>query len=109
MSLIHRKAAAEPKRKALEPQEHFCHILKKKITVAVEYPDYKNPLNKGVQGSMYCGNILPCYHNEVKCMYSGISPLFRNPFFPTDAEMAEDEATEPEPDEIFAIIPENQE
>lgn len=90
--MLRQQKMAEPKRKALEPQERFCHILKKNVTLLVEYPDYKNPLNKGDQGSIYCGNILPCYHNEVKCRLSGISPLFRDPFLPTDAELMEDEA-----------------
>jgi len=79
------------KRKALEPQERFCHILKKDISILVEYPDYHGPLNKGKENGIYCGNIIPCFHNDVKCKYSGISPLYRDPFLPTNSEIQEDE------------------
>lgn len=60
------------------------------MTILVEYPDYKNPGNKGKESSMYCGNILPCYHNDVKCMYSGISPLYRDPFVETNEDAREE-------------------
>lgn len=88
-----KKRETAQKRKALEPQERFCHILKKKISILVEYPDYHGPLNKGTESTLYCGNILPCFHNDVHCKYSGISPLYRDPFIPTDSELAEDEET----------------
>jgi len=92
--MIRRQEAVEPKRKALEPHQRFCHILKKTVDILIEYPDYKNPSNKGKEGSIYCGNILPCYHNNIKCRYSGISPLYRDPFLATDSDMREDAASE---------------
>jgi hypothetical protein len=89
MSLRKKAVQAQLKQKALEPQEKFCYILQKKVPILVEYPDYRNPQVKGDQGSIYCGNILPCYHNEVKCRYSGISPLYRDPFVAVEREDAE--------------------
>jgi hypothetical protein len=88
--MMHRKAV-EQKRKALEPQERFCYILQKKVSVLVEYPNYKNPHMKGEEGSLYCSNIITCYHNDVKCRYSGISPLFRDPFLKTQSDLIEEE------------------
>ena len=68
------------KQKALEPNLRHCSILKKKVTVLIEYPDYKNPHYKGPEGAIYCKNIIECYQNCVKCRYSGISPLYPDPF-----------------------------
>lgn len=84
--MLQQQKAEELKRKAVESQERFCHILKKKVTILTEYIDYKSAADKGEAGSIYCGNIIPCYHNDVKCKYSGISPLFRDPFIPDDEE-----------------------
>lgn len=92
--MIHKKAIAEQKRKALEPQEKFCQILQKDVSILVEYPDYKNPHQKGEEGSLYCSNIITCYHNDVKCRLSGISPLFRDPFLKSGSEMAEEELSQ---------------
>lgn len=72
--------AAALKQKALEPQERHCHILDKKVNILVEYPDYKNPYVKGPEGAIYCENIVECFQNNVECRYSGISPLFPDPF-----------------------------
>lgn len=86
MSLRKKAVEVQLKQKALEPQEKFCYILRKSVSILVEYPDYKNSSVKGEQGSIYCGNILPCYHNEVKCKYSGLSPLYRDPFIQIERE-----------------------
>lgn len=74
------KKAVQLKKKALEPQEKFCRILGKNVTVLVEYMDYKGACNKGEQGAIYCENIIDCYHNNIKCRYSGISPSYPDPF-----------------------------
>lgn len=77
-----RVAAAQQqvRRKALQPEERYCRILRKPVTILVEYPDYHTPMNKGVSGEVYCSNIIPCYQNNVQCRYSGISPLYPDPF-----------------------------
>lgn len=87
------KKQVELKKKALEPVERFCHILKKKVTILVEYPEYKNPRYKGPEGAIYCSNIIECFHNNIQCKYSGISPLYPDPFSPDDGEEPEPEPT----------------
>lgn len=78
---VHRqKHAVNMKQRALEPCKMHCRILGKEITVLKEYSDYKNPWNKGEAGDLYCENIIECYQNNVKCKYSGISPLYPDPF-----------------------------
>ena len=42
------------KKRALEPKNMFCSMLKKKVLVLVEYDDYKNRNNKGFPGTYYC-------------------------------------------------------
>ncbi|MBI2251784.1 MAG: hypothetical protein HYU63_03370 [Armatimonadetes bacterium] len=74
------KEQVQLKKKALEPHEAFCKILNKKVTILKEYLDYKDRLHKGEEGTIYCENIIDCYHNNVKCKYSGISPLYPDPF-----------------------------
>lgn len=88
---IYRKAIAkqELKRKALEPHERFCTLLKKKVTILAEYEDYKNYRNKGEVGTIYCSNIIPCYHDEMKCKYSGLSPLYPDPLEPLELHQEE--------------------
>ena len=39
--------AQELRQKALEPQERYCYIQKKKVNILVEYMDYKGPYDKG--------------------------------------------------------------
>lgn len=91
MSIYYRKEAAkkELKRKALEPIERYCSLIKKKVTILAEYEDYKNPRNKGPLGTIYCSNIIPCFHNEMKCKYSGISPLYPDPLMPLEEHLEE--------------------
>lgn len=72
--------AVAVKQKALEPETRFCHILQKKVTVLKEYLDYKHRSCKGESGTIYCGNIIDCYQKNIKCKYSGISPLYPDPF-----------------------------
>ncbi len=90
--------AQELKQKALEPQERHCFIQKKKVQILVEYLDYKGPHDKGPEGAIYCEHILECYQKNVRCRYSGISPLFDDPFLPRgDEEDTESEdSSEPE-------------
>ena len=76
----YKKKACAVKRKALEPCEKYCKILGKNVTVLTEYTDYKHPGDKGEKGTMYCENLLHCYHHNVKCKYSGLSPLYPDPF-----------------------------
>jgi hypothetical protein len=78
--------AQQLKQKALEPQQRQCFIMKKKVNILVEYPDYKGPHFKGPEGAIYCENILECYQKDIRCRYSGISPLFPDPFLPRDEE-----------------------
>lgn len=89
----HEQQATELKQKALEPHTRRCHILDKDVNILVEYPDYKNPNHKGPEGAIYCENIIECFQNCVKCRYSGISPLYPDPFVPRprSAEEEEDE------------------
>lgn len=88
--------AQELRQKALEPQERHCYIQKKKVNILVEYLDYKGPYDKGPDGAIYCENIVECYQKNVRCRYSGISPLFDDPFLPRGDE---DESEEHEADE----------
>ena len=99
--------AQELRQKALEPQERHCYIQKKKVNILVEYLDYKDPFDKGPEGAIYCENILECYQKDVRCRYSGISPLFDDPFIPRgdeeeeseeDSSEEESEAAEPQED-----------
>ena len=76
----YKKQAVQLKRKALEPKERLCKILGKNVTVLIEYLDYKCPWDKGEQGTLYCENIVNCYHDNVKCKFSGLSPLYPDPF-----------------------------
>ena len=95
---IVRQARAEEaqqlKQKALEPHIRECQILKKKVSILVEYTDYRGPHNKGPEGAIYCENIVNCYQNNVRCRYSGISPLYPDPF------ALREFVPEVEPDEI---------
>ena len=86
--------AQQLKQKALEPQQRQCHIMKKKVNILVEYPDYKGPHYKGPEGAIYCENILECYQKDIHCRYSGISPLFADPFLPRDEDDLESEVDE---------------
>lgn len=94
------KAAEAPelKQKALEPQERYCYIEKKQVNILVEYLDYIDSRDKGPEGAIYCENILDCYQRNVRCRYSGISPLFDDPFVPREEE-AEDETEQTLPEE----------
>lgn len=67
------------KMKALEPQERFCTLIEKKVCVLIEYQDYKSSRYKGDQGTIYCENIIDCYHKKRRCRYSGISPSYPDP------------------------------
>jgi hypothetical protein len=104
--LAPRRAETRVRQKALQPEERFCRILRKRVTVLVEYPDYHSPWNKGVEGELYCENIINCYQNCIECRYSGISPLYPDPFegVPRDVREAErlfgtaDAPKEPAPD-----------
>jgi hypothetical protein len=78
----------------LEPHLRDCRFVDKKVTVLVEYLDYKTPFNKGEEGTLYCGNMLECYHNQVQCRYSGISPLYPDPFQGAARDYEEPEAEE---------------
>lgn len=73
-------ASQQVKRKALQPEERFCRFLRKPVTILVEYPDYQAPHRKGVDGEIYCSNIIECYQKNRECRYSGISPLYPDPF-----------------------------
>ncbi len=93
--------AQELRAKALEPQERYCFIQKKKVNILVEYLDYKDPYDKGPEGAIYCENIVECYQKNVRCRYSGISPLFDDPFIPREDEEEEKEGesdSSPEPE-----------
>ncbi|MEW6280672.1 MAG: hypothetical protein AB1758_18750 [Candidatus Eremiobacterota bacterium] len=80
------------RQKALEPHKRHCYILELEVTVLVEFPDYKGPHCKGAEGAIYCENIINCYQNNVKCRYSGISPLYPDPFYPREKPEAAEEA-----------------
>lgn len=79
-----RQEAQALRQKALEPSVRRCHILDIDVTVLVEYPDYKGPHHKGPEGELYCENIVACYQANRRCRYSGISPLFPDPFLPRE-------------------------
>lgn len=100
LSYVLRQARQEEapalKQKALEPHLRHCRILDKEVSILIEYPDYKNPNYKGPEGAIYCENIINCYQNNIKCRYSGISPLYPDPFLPKEAE--EDDERESEED-----------
>lgn len=98
--------AQELRQKALEPQERHCYIQKKKVNILVEYLDYKDPRDKGPEGAIYCENILECYQQGVRCRYSGISPLFDDPFLPRGDEDEEDEEESEEPEDEQGAEPE---
>lgn len=87
--------AHQLRQKALEPQQRYCYITKRDVNILVEYPDYKGPHFKGPEGEIYCEHILECYQNNVRCRWSGISPLFPDPFVPQAGAEAE-EASESE-------------
>lgn len=76
------------KQKALEPHARYCCLKKCKVSVLIEFPDYKNPYNKGPEGAIYCENIVPCYQEGAQCRYSGISPLYPDPLRPLDSPEA---------------------
>lgn len=80
--MMREQQAKAQRAKALEPQIRHCYILDFDVHILVEYPDYKNPNVKGQEGEIYCSNILSCYHNKIKCRWSGISPLYPDPFSP---------------------------
>ena len=88
LSYVVRQARQEEavalKQKALEPQCRFCYIQRKDVNILVEYPDYKNPYAKGPEGAIYCENIVECYQQNIKCRYSGLSPLYDDPFLPRE-------------------------
>ncbi|GMU57872.1 MAG: hypothetical protein AMXMBFR33_70180 [Candidatus Xenobia bacterium] len=90
--------ATQLRQKALEPLKRHCYILDKEVSILVEYPDYKGPHHKGEEGAIYCENIVNCYQNNVKCRYSGISPLYADPFYPRE-KPAEPESTANDPAE----------
>lgn len=90
--------ATQLRQKALEPLKRHCYILDKEVSILVEYPDYKGPHHKGEEGAIYCENIVNCYQNNVKCRYSGISPLYADPFYPREKPVAP-ESSENDPDE----------
>lgn len=102
--------AQQLKQKALEPQQRQCFIMKKQVNILVEYPDYKGTHFKGPEGAIYCENILECYQKDIRCRYSGISPLFPDPFLPREEDEASDD-TEPvdeeEPSLEVGTEPEN--
>jgi len=58
------------------------------VCVLLEYQDYKNFRYKGDQDTLYCENIIDCYHNRRPCRYSGISPSYPDPLIPI--ELAEE-------------------
>jgi hypothetical protein len=70
--------------KALEPQEKFCALIRKRVCILVEYQDYKSTNYKGEMGTIYCENIIDCYHKNMRCCYSGISPSYPNPLVPLE-------------------------
>ena len=82
------------KQKALEPHLRHCQILDKEVSILIEYPDYKNHNYKGPEGAIYCENIINCYQNNIKCRYSGISPLYPDPFALKEAEEDQEEESD---------------
>jgi len=101
-----RQVAQALRQKALEPQVKHCYLLDMEVTVLVEYPDYKGPHHKGSEGAIYCENIVPCYQADRRCRYSGISPLFPDPFLPREPNPSEGE-TEDDPGEVLQPLPED--
>src|SRR5438132_1045938 len=75
-----RAESQHTRQKALLPEERFCRILRKKVVILIEYEDYKSHWNKGSEGTIYCENIVNCYQNNIQCRYSGISPMYPDPF-----------------------------
>jgi len=104
LSYVVRQAKQEEavalKQKALEPQCRHCYIQKKIVNILVEYPDYKGPHFKGSEGAIYCENIIECYQADVKCRYSGLSPLYPDPFLerdtPPESETSEEHESDPD-------------
>jgi hypothetical protein len=92
----HQEEAVQLKQKALESQARHCRILDIKVQILVEYPDYKNPNVKGEEGAIYCENIINCYQANRRCRYSGISPLFQDPF---SERTQPEQKLQPDPDE----------
>lgn len=97
LSYVVRQAKQEEavalKQKALEPHCRHCYIQKKIVNILVEFPDYKGPHYKGPEGAIYCENIVECYQANIKCRYSGLSPLYPDPFLERedpDSEERED-------------------
>jgi hypothetical protein len=112
MSRIAQQRAApqqQLRRKALQPEERYCRILRKRVTILVEYMDYHTPHNRGAEGEIYCSNIIQCYQKNIQCRYSGISPLYPDPFegVPRDVREAEamfGKAEEEEPTEDDIVV-----
>ncbi|MCS6955373.1 MAG: hypothetical protein NZM44_03350, partial [Candidatus Calescibacterium sp.] len=48
---------SESKQRALEPKELLCKILQKKVTVVVEYLDYKGRYHYSESGEIFCSNM----------------------------------------------------
>lgn len=99
----HKKLEAQQlKQKALEPHVRRCYITKRDVSILIEYDDYKGPRNKGPEGSIFCEHILECYQKDVRCKYSGISPLFADPFLKRlEDEEEDEEGSEAEEDHEF--------
>lgn len=70
----------EHRKRALEAKELICKILQKKVTVMIEYLDYKSIYDYSQTSELFCSNMLECYQNNIKCKYSGISKFFPDPF-----------------------------
>ena len=85
------KRCEQLKMKALEPHERYCMLLKKRVCILLEYTDYKSSHYKGDQGTIYCENIVDCYHNHRPCRYSGISPGYPDPLIPVEEAAKLDE------------------
>jgi hypothetical protein len=94
----HPEEAVQLKQKALESHARHCNILDINVQILIEFPDYKNPNVKGPEGAIYCENIINCYQANRKCRYSGISPLYPDPFLKQGPPPVEDEDEEPEND-----------
>lgn len=89
---VQKHAQERLRAKALLPEERFCRIRRKRITVLVEYEDYRNPHNKGPEGTLYCESIVECYQENVQCRYSGLSPSYPDPFAGVPRDVREAEA-----------------
>ena len=112
MSYVLRQARQEEatalKQKALEPAVRYCSITKEDVNILIEYPDYKNPHVKGPEGAIYCENIINCYQANRKCRYSGISPLYPDPFLsprPEEEPPEEEEEASEEDDDFWKEDP----